>query len=82
MRHLPALQVTLLTLGMALQSRPPSNVRSPNGESFATQPPQLSRSFLTSTHSYALRKPRPDVEPYTGQLLCPGGHARRLMSRR
>ncbi len=51
MRHPPALQITAFTFGMALQSRPPSSVLSPNGESLETQPPQLSRSCCISTHS-------------------------------
>ena len=82
MMHSPALHVTESTFGIALQSRPPSAVRSPNGESFATHPPQLSRSFRTSTHSYAFRKPRPDEEPKIGQLFWPRAHVLRFTVRR
>ena len=80
--HLPARHVTASTNGIAEQSRPPSAERSPNGESSYTHPPQLSRSLRTSTHSNERRKPRPDADPYTGQLLCPRGHTSRRTGRR
>ena len=60
-----------------------SAVRSPNGESSITHPPQLSRSRRTSTHSCARRNPRlPVAVPYTAQLFCPRGHAPRFSARR